>query len=583
MVIPSDPAGHGAGGRRSPAADARDRAYIGNGRWHDGPRAPDEAPRHRAHPTRRRLVGAIGLSAAGLGAAAFGATVGVRRLLPGLAEKDTLGLLSIFGTPDSFGELAGSQTIETVGVPGFGFGPGQAAFMSVAADDGTVLIGTTPFSDDQTRPTATTMEVGIFYPEARRFSRLVIPSTAGRVSIPSPDPTVQGVGGADVADVVVVPDPVTGQRVVFVSVVPFHGWDTRIQGVFPSLGQLRRDRAGDWRYEPTLSRTADELAALAPPAVAASAFPAVGPTAPRSARGLASVARLPRSGHLVIAQYFGTGTGGTESGALFVVDLAGRTRAWWQYPPTSPLGIRTVVNPREVVTDPTSEPDDERFVLISDCFTGDKVAQPFPVQEFSYSASAGQIIPKSAAVRAVQDGSRMESACFDTAGNLYVARTKADGLYAAPMAVYTKAGRERSLVTTAPATADWPRFFGIECRPDHLLPETGRGGLVRSLTMDPASGAILLTGLDGTLQVVRPAGSGHQMTFRTSAIDIGLSRLRGPATRYVGVRRAAVDARRRTLWIPINQLVLDSIPWPYPPFKLDQWLIRVDLDLLLNQ
>ncbi|MBL7497299.1 hypothetical protein I6A84_36485 [Frankia sp. CNm7] len=503
-------------------------------------------------------------------------------MLPSSAD-DALDLLSIFGTPGSFGRLARSSTIETVDVPGFGFGPGQSAFMATVASDGTVFIGTTPFSDDQMFPTAASMEAGIFHPDTRRFTQLMIPSSAGHFFVSNPDPTVRGVGGADVADVIVVPDPVMGERVVLVSVMPYHGWDTKVHGEFPSIGQLRRDRAGDWRYEPSLSWTAAQLAALAPPTVAASAFPTIGPTSPLSGRGPASVARLPRSGHLVIAQYFGAGGRGTKSGALLVVDLEGRTRAWWQYPPTSPLGISTVVNPREVVTDPTSEPDDERFVLISDCFSGNKVAEPFPVQEFSYSASSGQITPKSAAVRAAQDKSRMESACFDMAGNLYVARTNAHGLRADAMAVYVKAGRERSLVTAAPATADWPDYFGIECRPDYLLQETGRGGLVRSLTMDPVSGAILLTGLDGTLQVVQPAGAGHEMTFRTSAIDTGLSQLRGPSTRYIGVRRAAVDAQRRILWLPVNQLVLDSISWPYPPFKLDQWLIRVDLDRLLDR
>jgi hypothetical protein len=29
-------------------------------------------------------------------------------------------------------------------------------------------------------------------------------------------------------------------------------------------------------------------------------------------------------------------------------------------------------------------------------------------------------------------------------------------------------------------------------------------------------------------------------------------------------------------------MVLDGLAWPYPPFKLDQWLLRVDLDTLLK-
>ncbi|MBX6389259.1 MAG: hypothetical protein IRZ08_09725 [Frankia sp.] len=502
------------------------------------------------------------------------------RRLP-TTRRDTLGLLSVFGAPGTFAGLARSGTVATVDVPGFGFGPGHAAFMSTATDDGTVFIGTTPFTDDPIMPTASTMEVGAFYPGTGHFDRIMIPSSAGHTSVPSPNPAHLGVGGADVADLVVLMDPDGGQRVLFVSAMPYHGWDTRANGQFPSIGQLRRDGAGIWRYEPDGALTGDDLAGLAPPAAAGQAFPAAGPTVPRSARAPVSIVRLPRSGHLVIAQYFGT-PGGTRSGALLVLGLDGRTRAWWQYPATTPLGTPTVVNPREVVADPTSEPDDERFVLISDCFTADGVTLPFPVQEFSYSASTGQIVPRSAPVRATQDGTRMESACFDHAGNLYVARTRSDGLRADAMAVYAKIGRERSLVTRAPATPGWPDLFGIECRPDYFLAETARGGLVRSFTADPVTGAILLAGLEGLLQVVRASGSGEAMTFSTTAIELGLDHLRGPASRYIGVRRAAIDGPRRLMWLPVNQMVLDAIPWPYPPFRLDQWLFRIDLDMLLR-
>jgi hypothetical protein len=494
-------------------------------------------------------------------------------------------LLTVFGAPGSFGDLAGHPTVATRDVPGWGFGPGQAAFMSTVAADGTVFIGTTPFTDDQMKPTGTDMEIGVFEPAESGFTRLVIPSTTGRTTLSSVNPAYRGAGGGDVSDVQVVPDPAGGQRVLFVSGMPFFGWDVRGSGQLPAFGQLRRTAAdGRWRYEPSLSRTAEELAASADPHVASLAFPVLRPGEPRSPRGPVSIARLPRSGHLVVAQYFGTGHGGTDSGALLVLDLDGKVRAFWQYPQTRPLGLQVVVNPREVVADPTSEPDDERFVLISDCRGADYATVPFPIQEFSYSASAGTISPKSTAVRAVQDWSRMETACFDANGTLYVARTKPDGLRADTLAVYPKLGRERGLVSRAPATSNWPvDSFGIENRPDFLVSRTDGGGLVRSITTDPATGAVLLVGLDGLLRVVRPAGRGRRMTFRTdTAIDVGLSRLRGPSTRYVGIRRGAVDTERRTLWLPVNQMVLDGITWPYPPFKLDQWLLRVSLEVLLS-
>lgn len=528
--------------------------------------------------TRRQLIGAAGLTVASVGAVAACHEPGSPPEPPPSGGPP---LTTVFGAPGSLDGLKGYPSTDLVEVPELRFGAGQAAFMSTVASDGSVIVGTTPFSDDQARPTSNDMEIGVFAPPTRTFTRLVVPTTTGQTRTVSTDRNLRGIGGADVSDVLAVTDPGGGQRVLFVSALPFHGWDSRTSGQYPSVGQLVPGQDG-WRYERTLSWTADELAGRAEPWTASQAYPQV-PPAPRTPRGPVSIARLPRSGHVVVAQYFGDPRDGTDSGALAVLDLDGRLKAWWQYPPTKPLGVPVVVNPREVAADPSSELDDERFVLISDCRDGDHKTQPFPIQEFSYSATAGQIVPRSGAVRAAQDGSRMETACFDAAGNLYVARTKADGLSAATMAVYPKLGSERGLVRRAPAVGDWTQTFGVECAPDYLVSGTDRGGLVRSLTIDPATGVVLAVAVGGLLQAVRPAGSGAQMTFTVAAsVDLGLGKLRESSKRYVGVRRGAVDSDRRLLWLPINQLVLDGMKWPYKPFALDQWLAQVDLRTLLG-
>ncbi|WP_420848600.1 hypothetical protein [Protofrankia coriariae] len=554
---------------------------------------PEQSRAWRRGVTRRWMV--AGATTAGLGALA-----GTARLLFGTeriydhGDTADMGALALFGAPGSFGDLdsfhddAEGARIVTVDVPGWGFGPGQAAYMSTVTSDGTVFTATTPFSDNQAQPTGTGMEIAVFEPGPMRFTRLVVPSTTGRTHLPRADAGFRGVGGADVADVIVTgsgPD----ERVMFVSAVSYFGWDTAVYGELPALGQIRRPAPGQpWSYDPTRSWTTDQLAATALPGVAASAFPHEGRGEPRWSRGPAAIARLPASGHLVIAQYFGSSTLGTDQGALLVVDTAGRVRASWQYPEVQAFGVPVVVNPREVVTDPTSTAGDERFVLISDCRTADHQVVSFPIQEFSYSAGgagqgSGTITPCSTAVRAAVDGSRMETACFDDNGTLYVARTRPDGLRAATLAVYPKIDGDRGLVTRAPATDGWPwRGWGVANPPEYFVAGTDSGGLVRSIVFDPASGAVVLAGLDGTLRAVRPSGRGRRMTFTVGQpIDIGLGRLRGPSNRYVGLRRGAVDARRRVMWLPVNQLVLDAIAWPYPPFKLDQWLMRVDLRAVL--
>nr|WP_242606444.1 hypothetical protein [Protofrankia symbiont of Coriaria ruscifolia] len=553
------------------------------------------APRVRRRGVTRRWVVA-GATTAGLGALA-----GAARMLfgskrgSGHADAPDIGALALFGAPGSFGDLDSSQDtaegirIVTVDVPGWGFGPGQAAYMSTVTSDGTVFTATTPFSDNQAQPTGTGMELAVFEPDTMRFTRLVVPSNTGRTHLPRAEARFRGVGGADVADVTVVGSG-ADERVVFVSAVSYFGWDTAVYGQLPAFGQVHRPAPGrPWSYDPTRSWTTDQLAVTAPPGVSASAFPHEGRGEPRWSRGPAAIGRLPASGHLVIAQYFGAASLGTDQGALLVVDTAGRVRAAWQYPEVRVFGIPVVVSPREVVTDPTSAAGDERFVLISDCRTADNQVVSFPIQEFSYSAGTGSqgsgtITPCSTAVRAAADDSRMETACFDENGTLYVARTRLDGLRAATLAVYPKIGGDRGLVTRTPATEGWPqRSWGALNPPDYFVAGTDSGGLVRSIVFDPASGAVVLAGLDGTLQVVRPSGRGTRMTFAVGRpIDIGLRHLRGPSNRYVGLRRGAVDAQRRVMWLPVNQLVLDAIAWPYPPFKLDQWLMRIDLRAVLT-
>ncbi|MGF7238772.1 MAG: hypothetical protein ACQSGP_28015 [Frankia sp.] len=528
---------------------------------------------------------------------AFGRAVGGVTPSPSAShtpEPHTAYLLSLFGAPGSFGGLQGSRAVRTVDVPGWGFGPGQSAYMSTVAADGTVFIGTTPFTDDQSKLTGTGMELGVYDPARNRFTRVVVPSSTGSTAEPRPQAQYRGIGGGDVSDVLVVPAAGGGQRLLFASSMPYYGWNVARYGTLPTIGQLAPAGRAGWRFDPTTSWDAGRLAATLPTVRSQQAFPTMATARTRDSRGAAALARLPRSGHVVVAQYFGvsqTDRGArTEQGALFVLDTSGKVHATWQYPNVSVLGQTVVVSPREVVADPTSALGDERFVVTLDArMTNGKVA-PFPVQEFSYApgdgaAGRGTITPKSTAVRAAQDGTRMETACFADDGTLYVARTTSDGLRAAPLAVYPKIAGERGLVRRAPAVGDWANTsWAATCSADYLVPATARGGLVRGVSHDPTTGTILLAGLDGLVQDVHPAGRGTRMTFRVGVgLDLGLNRLRGPATHYVGLRRGCVDATRRIFWLPANQLILGDLPWPFPPFKLDQWLYRIDLTKFLGR
>ena len=76
-----------------------------------------------------------------------------------------------------------------------------------------MVIATTPYTDNQMQPTATTMELGCLLPGIRQFQRIVVPSTTGKVNLVGYGSTY---GGGDIGDVQVVGRG-AGERVLFLS------------------------------------------------------------------------------------------------------------------------------------------------------------------------------------------------------------------------------------------------------------------------------------------------------------------------------------------------------------------------------
>jgi hypothetical protein len=529
----------------------------------------------RWSPSRRAVLG---------GAIAVGALAALDLALD--SDEVTEPEVRVFGATGSFSglsrisRLSGGHRITTVGVPSWRFDPGQAAFGCIVAPGGSVLIGTTPFTDNQLKPTGADMQIAALESDPPRFESLVIPSTKGETILAGG--LASGVGGGDVSALVSLPHT-SPPRVLFVSMAPYQGWDISTAGELPSVGQLVSSKDG-WSYDARRSLTASALANAAAPSIADLAFPVL--AGARNSRGTADVVILPHSGHAIVAQYFGHGA--ALSGALFALDTAsGKVVAFWQLPATVVFGQTVTCHPRQLAADPSSAPGDERFVLICDTFDTSGAIVPFPLQEFSYQRQNGTITPKSTAVRAAQDGSRMEMAQFLPDGTLVVARTKPDGLIADQLAVYEKRGAERSLVQHPPAlsvgqdglTAD--AAFGATCPPDFLVPGTDRGGLVRSFTVDPRGDGLYLGGLNGFLQTVTVIPGTGAKRFRVgAALDLRLDLLRTPQHYAIGIRQGAIDPERRILWLPCNQLTLDRQAWPVTPFPLDQWIYAISLDKL---
>jgi hypothetical protein len=520
---------------------------------------------------RRAFLGAL---LAGAGVAAVVRSCREPAPLQGSAHA----YAAVFGQPGTFGGL--SQTVNgvlPVPVSSWRFGAGQANSGAVVTEDGTVLLATTPLSDDQTKPTGDGMEIGVFRPDSG-FRRLVIPSSTGSATQPGSNPAARGVGGGDVA--ALQPYHVgTKQRVAFVAMTAYNGWDVSRYGLLPTFGKLHH--SGGWRYDEQSSRTADQLAAAAPVQVRDRAFPTRSDR-PRDPLGPGTIAQLPRSGRFIVGQYFGATA--ADPGALLVLDQAGVTQAWWPYPPVTVFGNPVLCRPRAIVVDPTSQFGDERFVVVFDCYNSSGGVVPFVLQEFAYDARKGPvdaIVPRSTGVVTANDGSRMETAAFDAAGTLFVARTASDGFDARPLAVYRKVNGERSLVRNTPAGLNWPSLsWGSASPPDEYVDGTDVSELVRSITVDPVTGAVLLAGVGGTLVVVSPQQGRYAVTARRN-LHVDLLRLGAP--HHVGIRQGTIDARRRLLWLPVSQVVLGDLQWPYPPMHVPQWLYAVDLRRLLGR
>jgi hypothetical protein len=477
-------------------------------------------------------------------------------------------LVTVFGRSGSFGgfggALPGGRRASVVGVPGWGFAPGEAAFAATVAPDGSVVIANGPQYDDQAFPTAPSMVASVFSPASRAFANIVVPTTTGRMTAAEPGSLV---GGADISGLQV---EAGSGRIAFVSAVPYHGWSVPLLGQYPSLGFLVWSDGG-WRFDAASSRTADGIASTDPTVSAC-------PVAARlhDCAGFVGIAQLPVSGDLVAIEYYGA--------RIVVLDPSGRLLASVAYPAVRDgRGAPLSVHPRQVVSDPTSWSGDERFAIVFDVFGADGGARPFALQELRYDAALRKV---SAVSKPIVPGTTVggstagfETVSYDFEGNLWAPESVSDTLTGGPTAVYLGAwGNGSALSARCGAQLSLAADWGTACPPDYETAATSPLGLVRSINDDPASGVVVAT-LSGYLQVLHLSGGS---ITAPPAIDLGLGRLVDRRTHRIGPAQGSVDERLGVLWLPIEQLA-SGAPCPprtCRPAQLDQWVYRVDLSQL---
>ena len=520
--------------------------------------------------------------------------VGQKARKPPLPARERT--VRLYGADGSFGRaarlshVASGQSFGVVGVPGWAFVPGEAAYFTAVGPDGTVFIANEPQNDNQVFPTAREMVVSEFSPARDRFANLVIPTSTGQTDVAGPWPShTLRVGGADIADLQPI-DVNATEQIGFLSAQPYEGWNISKNGVYPTLGYLTHGRRG-WSYDAATSVSALSIARSA---TADTGQPCNQQTSAdgqpfADCRLPTEMDQLPHSHDLVITQYASNIPGGT-SGQIMVLDTAGRMLASYSYPAISLPDGRTVdVHPREIDADPASPANDEHFVVIFDSSTGSQ-SGPFAMQEFTYHAATATITPLSAPVLTgdtARDGTALgfETARYDNHGDLWAAQSQTGTLTGGPIAVYHRTPTGVTLARagcTVPPTWNGTQWAS-RCPPDTRITQTTTLGIVRSINQDPATGAMLLATMSGYLLPIQTASNGTTLTPERP-VDLALNTLTDRTSTLTGIRKGSIDPTTHTLYLPIQQIERAGAcgARACAPRRLAQWLVAINLDQVVG-
>lgn len=535
----------------------------------------------------------------------------------------------LHGKAGTFGTLGGrvpsGQTVGTDAVPTWGFEAGKAAYFTTLAGDGTVLIANEDQQENPISQTADTMEISAYDPGAHTFSNIRVRTSTGLDAITD----TAHPAGADIGDL----EPMrSGTAIAFTGPFPFNqgaGQNPATDGVWPSFGILTRGSSG---WQVAGQWTANQLHD-SNPALGDQACPPNANTGLDDCLGMNELKALPRSGDLVVTQYFPNGAAGHHSGQVMVLHVTGPDSAGhftaaiaasYVYPDVHDpaTGQFLTLAVREVQTDPTGTLGDERFAIVFDAFQADGNPATAVLQELSYDQTHGSIRPVSGPILAgdlsavadangVKHFKSMGNAHYDFQGDLWVGRSDTGpgggtvDFTGGKLAVYAKVSGQRKLGSACPfdptaamesytSSASGARTsWGQSCPPDFDIVQPKDLRSAWGLFEDPGSHAMVELFIGGYLLPIQPAGSGMGMTFTVgNAFDAGKSLLPVHAavstgSFALGQRRGAVNGSHQ-LWFPIQQLGGGSPNSPgslsgYATHQvLDQWLYQIDVSRLLS-
>lgn len=462
--------------------------------------------------------------------------------------------------------LPSGQRVRTRAISGWDFLPGRAPYFPTVAADGTLFMSGIGHNGNNYYTTGNSMTISTLRPETGEFATIQLRTDTGALTREVPPPPGYPLPayplGFEVGDMETIND---GQQVVFTGAslyletypTPDNPWgavDGQVdgRGMFPEFGVLTKGAGGRWQVAAQWS--ARELfTAAGGDAVAGGACP-VFPSHPastiRTCRAMQQIAVLPHSGHIVVPTY--AVLPGETSGRITVLDVDQTPSGEFRVDIVSSYAVpdivapvcmadpacdrtnpanKLAVAPLEIAADPSSTPDDERFVVKFDAFHGSSIV-PVPMVEFSYHATTGTVEPSSGPILTGGTSSgRLDGAGFafayDNRGNLY-ASVNGDNFATKGLSVYAKHGADRHLGdgTCPKPPLDSPAAYtirpgmapawGVTCRPDYHLSGPRALGSVIELIPDPATDHLVGMTVGGRLFAVDPEGAGATMTFRVA-------------------------------------------------------------------
>ena len=435
----------------------------------------------------------------------------------GEARRDT-----ITPTGQSFCAVSTEWPLVAGGGPWFG----------VALPDGvSFAFGSMTLTNNELNPTMLGTVLYIWNTVTQRLQAIPVPTSAAVFN--PPNHSTSGSSGSTID--MLRPITINGVNHVYAfSAFPYTGWQISVYGE-PYQLLVFTETNGVWAFDESQSMTPSQLAASS--AAGASAFPtstnSYGETYYQTF-GAGTCIVMPQSGHLVWGNYFLQS--GHNSGSLVAFDPVGRTvKAFYQYPDATDINcVPLKLVPRDLVGNPWSPLNDERFIMTPDVFvrSSGAVYSVHPLIEMSYHAEASTLTVESPPVTPYNLSGLGYSytyglAQYDASGNLWCPTHGGSGFNvfnSHELHFFEADGNTLPTLEKGGSAADWNTTqFPTTTKADFRFGGFAiTNGIEGSVNYDPSSGRMLVVSGSGVITaglLSSPLSLGPQLAVNGDVTD----------------------------------------------------------------